>query len=84
MADLRKLSDGTLALNIHNEFAFAEIGKFFANLDKGKYVLDSEPPETKQVYTVAFEESNSVAREALRLIILAAAPYGPDGLSTIS
>ncbi|KFY84582.1 hypothetical protein V500_09192 [Pseudogymnoascus sp. VKM F-4518 (FW-2643)] len=63
-----KLSNGVLALDVSDEFSSLEMGKFFVNLDNGKYTLDSNPREDKQVYTMTFEGSNAGAREALRLL----------------
>lgn len=74
-----KLSNGILALDVSDEFSSLDMGKFFVNLDKGKYTLDSNPRENKWVYTVAFEGSNSGAREALRLLKAAVEPRGFDG-----
>lgn len=73
-----KLSNGILALDVSDEFSSLEMGKFFVNLDKGKYILDSNPRENKWVYTVGFEGSNSGAREALRLLIAVNEPRGLD------
>ncbi|OBT61266.1 hypothetical protein VE03_09385 [Pseudogymnoascus sp. 23342-1-I1] len=74
-----KMPEGTLALDACNEFTFLEKDKFFADLDKGEYKLDSRPCKNRQVYTVGFEGSNSGVREALRLLVLAAAPRDLDG-----
>lgn len=74
-----KLSNGALALNLLDESEVSDMEEFFANLEKGKYKLDGSPRENRQVYTAAFEGSNSGAREALRLLMLAAVPRGLDG-----
>ena len=68
------LSNGVLALDLSGKFNDVETDEFWADFDRGIYKLDSKPRKNERVYTAAFKGSNSGAREALRLLALAAAP----------